>query len=172
MPLIRPFCFSDDARIGRRGYNVAMRHWSGSVGRWAVWAAVLFALYEALEDSPQPDELVAGAAIAAVAAAVVLRGYAVAQTRYAADWWRLRAWIALPWMVLRDACVVGAAIARSLWDPAALKGRVEQRPFDFGEPHDPHAATRRAVETFRISAAPNTVVAMIEPDVIAVHHLV
>lgn len=143
----------------------------GQAGRWVAWFVLLFALYQLVEDSPVPDELIAGAILAALGAFAAVRLFAVADTRYAAQWSALRLLIAAPPQIARGTLRVGAAIVRSFWEGDALKGALDRRPFEFGPMDDPRAATRRALTTYRISLSPDSVVAMLEPNQIAVHRL-
>lgn len=143
-----------------------------TIGRWSVWAIVLFIAYEVLEDSPVLDELVAGGIIAAFAALIVTWLYVITETRYAPRWLDLVRLGDLPVKIARETLVVGAAILRSFVDSRALKGSVEHIPMEFGELKSPYAATRRALVTYGISIAPNTIVCVVDRRGLFVHRLV
>ncbi len=142
------------------------------VGRWLVWAVLLFIAYEVLEDSPVVDELVVGGIIAVTAALIVTWLYAVSNTRYSARWADLVHLSGVPFSILRDTFAVGGAIARSLFIADAMKGSVEQIPMEFGKQESSYAATRRALVTLGTSIAPNTVVCIVDQRGLFIHRLV
>ena len=142
-----------------------------AAGRAVVWAAVVFFAYEILEDSPIPDELVAGAVIAVVAALVAVRLYDVCTTRYAARWSELRRFAGVPWAMLRDTGVVALCILRSVADRDALQGKMQHLPMDFGNERDPNDAARRALVTYGTCLAPNTVVCLVDRRGLYLHRL-
>lgn len=148
-----------------------MRAGLRTAGRATVWALLVFLAYEILEDSPVPDELIAGAIIAVAAALVAVRLYGVSETRYAARWPELRRFAGVPWAILRDTGVVGGCILRSLTDRDALKGAIEHLPMDFGEEHDPQDAARRALVTYATCIAPNRIVCVVDYRGLFVHRL-
>lgn len=142
------------------------------LGRWLVWAALLFAAYEILEDQPVLDELVAGGVIALLAATAVSRLYRVSETRYAARWKDVRRLAGVPLDIVKDAGIVATAILRSLFDREALKGTVEHLPFVFGSEKNPQSDTRRALVTLSLSIAPNRIVCLMDERGLFVHRLV
>jgi multisubunit Na+/H+ antiporter MnhE subunit len=131
-------------------------------------------LWVALDDSLAPDELLAGAgaaALAAVAAGVVSRQ---AGTRY-----RIRAaWlpraVALPGQVTADTLAVFTVLARTVFTKVPPpRGAYREIPVRYGD-DTPLGVTRRVLLTGARSLTPNAFVVDLdkERDVMLVHELV
>jgi multisubunit Na+/H+ antiporter MnhE subunit len=149
------------------------RPW-GAVITWLTWWALLMSLWVAVDDSVAPDELLAGAgaaALAALAAAVVSRQ---AGTRY-----RIRAvWLAralaLPGQVASDTIAVFGVLARTVAtrEPPP-HGAFREVPVRYGD-DTPLGVTRRVLLTGARSLTPNAFVVDLDKDrdVMLVHELV
>jgi multisubunit Na+/H+ antiporter MnhE subunit len=142
-------------------------------GAWLVWWVLLMSLWVIVDDSIAPDELLAGAGAAALAAFL-----AELVTHRAAARFRMRAgWVApalgLPGQVVRDMAIVFTALWRRL-------ARGEQPPSGFREiparsgDASAEGVSRRVLLVGGRSVAPNTIAAGIdtERDVMVVHQLV
>lgn len=117
-------------------------------------------------------ELIAGCILALAAAAIIVRLRSVATITYAGGWNHLHRLRGVPLSAVRSVFVVAAEIVRSLWDPHALKGHVEELPFEFGTSTDPNDAFRRARVTYGICVAPSTVVCIMDRGKLVQHRLV
>ena len=146
----------------------------GAVITWLTWWILLMSLWVAVDDSLAPDELLAGAgaaALAALAAAMVSRQ---ARLRY-----RIRAaWLpralALPGQVVGDTIAVFAVLARTLARQAPPPhGAFREVPVRYGD-DTPLGVTRRVLLTGARSLTPNAFVVDLdkERDVMLVHELV
>jgi multisubunit Na+/H+ antiporter MnhE subunit len=146
----------------------------GAVITWLTWWVLLTSLWVAVDDSLAPDELLAGAgaaALAAVAATVVNRQ---ARIRYRIRaGWLLRA-LALPGQVASDTLAVFAVLGRTVAARApAPHGAFREVPVRYGD-DTPLGVTRRVLLTGARSLAPNAFVVDLdsERDVMLVHELV
>ena len=146
----------------------------GAVITWLTWWVLLMSLWVAVDDSVAPDELLAGAgaaALAALAAAMVSRQ---ARLRY-----RIRAaWLpralALPGQVVSDTIAVFAVLARIVATKAPPpRGAYREVPVRYGD-DTPLGVTRRVLLTGARSLTPNAFVVDLdsERDVMLVHELV
>jgi hypothetical protein len=142
------------------------------VGRWAVWTVVLALLYQVLEDSPVRDEMIAGAALAALAAFTAVRLRALSVVTYAPRWLELWHLHSVPLKMVRETGAVAWCIVRSLIGPSLLKGEVGVLPFDFGGAKNPDDALRRALSTYGICLSPDAVVCLMDEGTLIVHRLV
>jgi multisubunit Na+/H+ antiporter MnhE subunit len=144
-----------------RGMFVWLLAWLASVALWML-----------LADSVRPEEVVVGAAVAALAAAafeIVRRQRVVAQA-FRPNLW-LRVWRVLVRAVPDIGRLTRAAFAQ-LFRPQRVRGRVLAMPFGHTE-DDPDARALRAVAIGLGSIAPNTVVIGVDPDsgLLLVHQL-
>jgi multisubunit Na+/H+ antiporter MnhE subunit len=146
----------------------------GAVITWLTWWILLMSLWVALDDSVAPDELLAGAgaaALAAVAATVVSR-QARLRYRVRAAW--LPRALALPGQVVGDTIAVFAVLARTIATRApAPSGAYREVPVRYGD-DTPLGVTRRVLLTGARSLTPNAFVVDLdsERDVMLVHELV
>jgi multisubunit Na+/H+ antiporter MnhE subunit len=143
------------------------------VATWLVWWALLMALWVAVDDSLAPDELVAGAAAAALAAlAAELVGWQAALRFRVRAAWLARA-VVLPGQVARDTALVFAALARAVITGNAPPGAFRELPVRYGD-DTPLGETRRLLLTGAHSLAPNEFVLGLDQgrDVMVVHQLV
>jgi multisubunit Na+/H+ antiporter MnhE subunit len=140
---------------------------------WVTWWVLLMSLWVAVDDSLEPDELVAGAlaaALAALAAALVTE-QAGLRFRVRAAW--LPRALSLPGQVVRDTWIVfavlAAVIARKTPPPS---GTFKELPVRYGD-DSPLGLTRRVLLIGARSLAPNEFVLGIDPDrdVMVVHQL-
>jgi multisubunit Na+/H+ antiporter MnhE subunit len=156
----------------RRTAGAVPRH--RGVVTWLTWWVLLMSLWVAVDDSVAPDELLAGAgaaALAALAAAVVSRQ---AGTRY-----RIRvAWLgrafALPGQVASDTIAVFWVLARAIFtNTAPPHGAFREVPARYGD-DTPLGVTRRVLLTAARSLTPNAFVVDFDAkrDVMLVHELV
>jgi multisubunit Na+/H+ antiporter MnhE subunit len=142
-------------------------------GAWLVWWVLLMSLWVIVDDSIAPDELLAGAGAAALAAFL-----AELVTHRAAARFRMRAgWVApalgLPGQVVRDTVIVFTALWRRLARGEQPPGGFREIYVRFGGATD-EGVTRRVLLVGGRSVAPNTIAAGIDPerDVMVVHQLV
>jgi multisubunit Na+/H+ antiporter MnhE subunit len=140
---------------------------------WVTWWVLLMSLWVAVDDSLEPDELVAGAIAAALAAlaAEVVTEQAALRFRVRAAW--LPRALRLPGQVVRDTWIVFAVLAavllRRMPPPA---GTFKELPVRYGD-DSPLEVTRRVLLIGARSLAPNEFVLGIDPDhdVMVVHQL-
>jgi multisubunit Na+/H+ antiporter MnhE subunit len=140
---------------------------------WVAWWILMMALWVAIDDSLAPDELLAGAGAAVIAALVAQAACHQAGLRY-----RMRAaWLLpalrLPWQVVADTAAVYLALWRKLTrgeDPPGGFAEVEVDPGEDG----PAGLVRRALIVGGRSFTPNAFVLDIDSErgVMVVHHLV
>ena len=146
----------------------------GAVITWLTWWVLLTSLWVAVDDSVAPDELLAGAgaaALAAVAATVVNRQARIRYRIRAA--WLLRA-LALPGQVASDTLAVFAVLGRTVATRApAPHGAFREVPVRYGD-DTALGVTRRVLLTGARSLTPNAFVVDLdaERDVMLVHELV
>jgi multisubunit Na+/H+ antiporter MnhE subunit len=140
---------------------------------WLAWWVLLMSLWVAVDDSLQPDELLAGAGAAALAAlaAEVASHHAAARLGLRAAW--LARALRLPGEVAHDTVTVFAALARTLVTRQPPRGAFRELPVAYGD-DTPRGVTRRVLLTGASSLAPNTFVLGIDPerDAMVVHQLV
>jgi multisubunit Na+/H+ antiporter MnhE subunit len=141
---------------------------------WLTWWVLLMSLWVAADDSLESDELLVGAAVAAVAAlaAEVVTNQAQVRLRIKAAW-LVRA-VALPGQVIQQTVLVFAALARTLFTKAPPpSGRFRELPVSYGD-DTPLGVTRRVLLIGARSLAPNEFVLGIDADrdVMVTHQLV
>lgn len=140
---------------------------------WLVWWAVLLAFWIVLDWSVAPDELLAGAAAAAIGAFLAeLAGHQAAIRLRVRAAWLLPA-VRLPAEVARDTMIVFAALWRRLARGEEPSSGFRELPARYGG-DTAAAVTRRALLVGGRSLAPNSFVVGIDAgrDVMLVHQLV
>ena len=140
---------------------------------WFAWWVLLMALWVAVDDSLQSDELLAGAGAAALAAlAAEIASHQAATRLQIRAGWLARAF-RLPGEVAHDTWTVFAALARTLATRRPPRGGFRELPVRYGD-GTPLGVTRRVLLTGAYSLAPNTFVLGIDEkrDVMVVHELV
>jgi multisubunit Na+/H+ antiporter MnhE subunit len=150
-----------------------MRKTARRAGAWLAWWALLLAFWVVLDYSTERNEVLAGAAAAAIGAflaELVMRAAGV-RLRMRARW--LRPARRLPWQVVTDTAAVFAALWRRLArgeEPASGFRELSARHGGDG----PGDLTRRVLLTGGRSFTPNAFVLGIDPerDVMVVHQLV
>ena len=152
----------------RRGAPIARR-----ARVWLVWWVLLMSFWVILDDSLEPDELLAGAGAAALGALLAELAFTQAATRF-----RMRApWVvpalSLPAQVARDTVVVFGALWRRLARGEEPTSGFRELPVRYGD-QTPQDATRRVLLIGGRSLAPNAFVLGIDPDrdVMVIHQLV
>lgn len=144
------------------------------VAAWLAWWILLMSLWVAVDDSLATDELIAGAAAAALAALAAETAGHLAGVRYRVKaGWLPRA-LSLPGEVLRDTLLVFASLAAVVLGKAPPPGGAYREvPVGYGD-DTPLGGTRRVLLTAARSLAPNGFVADIDPErgVMVVHELV
>jgi multisubunit Na+/H+ antiporter MnhE subunit len=156
-----------------QGKRLCQRAIARRAGAWLAWWALLMAFWVVLDYSTERNELLAGAAAAAIGASLaelVTRAAGV-RLRMRARW--LRPASRLPWQVVTDTAAVFAALGRRL-------ARGEEPASGFRELPARHGGdtaedlTRRVLLTGGRSVTPNAFVLGIDPDrdVMVVHQLV
>jgi len=156
----------------RRGRPTA-RALARGAAAWAVWWVLLMSLWMILDNSGSLDEVLAGAAVAALAALFAQLVSARAGIRF-----RIRArWLApaarLPWEVLRDTGIVFAALWRRVARGEQPASALRELPVRYGGT-GAESVTRRVLLVAGRSVAPNAFAAALEPgrDVLVMHELV
>jgi multisubunit Na+/H+ antiporter MnhE subunit len=133
----------------------------------------MMGFWVAIDDSVQFDELLAGAAAAALAAlaAELVTHQAEVRLRLRPRW--LLGALRLPWEVARDTGVVFGALARLLLRRERPDSEFVEIPVRYGD-DTPLGQTRRVLLTGARSLAPNAFVLGMDPerDTMVVHRLV
>jgi multisubunit Na+/H+ antiporter MnhE subunit len=133
----------------------------------------MMAFWVMLDDSLAPDELLAGAGAAAIAAwlAEVVTYQAASRFRMRLRW--LVPALRLPGEVARDMVIVYRALWRRLVHGEQPSSAFAELPVRFGD-GSPEGVTRRTLLVGGASLAPNTFVLGLDPerDVMVVHRLV
>ena len=130
-----------------------------------VWLVALFLFYALTEDQPYLEENVAAGVLAVLGTILVMiaarnwgtRGACIPPSALP----RLRT---IPGDILKAVPLVSAAIIGAAIRGRILHGRIETQPFTFGELHDPADVGRRAIESYAVCIAPNTILVEFEPD--------
>ncbi len=160
-----------------RAHHGSDRDDRGTFGRSlalaGAWWLAMFAGWIALVDTIAFQELVLGAAAAAVAASIAFevhrRGYIAFRPR--------ARWLAqvprLVWTVVTDCVLLGGALWRCVVGHEAIAGRTIRVPFDYGS-DDGRDGARRALVNLSVSLTPNSFVIDIDPEAhsLLVHQLV
>jgi multisubunit Na+/H+ antiporter MnhE subunit len=142
-------------------------------GTWLVWWSILMAFWVIIDYSINPDELLAGAAAAALGAFLAELACHQAGVRFhVRARWLVHALI-LPGQIVRDTLIVFGALARLLLRGEQPDSGFREIPTRFGD-DSPTAVTRRVLLVGGRSVAPNTSVAGIDKrrEVMVVHQLV
>jgi multisubunit Na+/H+ antiporter MnhE subunit len=142
-------------------------------GTWLVWWSILMAFWVIIDYSVNRDELLAGAAAAALGAFLAeLACYQAGVRFHLRARWLVPA-LALPGQVVRDTLIVFCALARRLLRGEQPDSGFREIPTRFGD-DSPTAVTRRFLLVGGRSVAPNTFVAGIDSgrEVMVVHQLV
>lgn len=149
------------------------RHVPARILSWLIWWVLMMSLWVAIDDSFEPDELLAGAGAAALAAAAaeVITYQAALRLRMRPRW--LIPALRLPGQVARDTWVVFAALARMLARGQPPDSEFAELPVAYGDA-TALGQTRRMLLTGAQSLAPNMFVLGLDPerDVMVVHRLV
>jgi multisubunit Na+/H+ antiporter MnhE subunit len=142
-------------------------------GAWLVWWVLLMSLWVIVDDSIAPDELLAGAGAAALAAflAGLVTFQAAARFRMRAGW--VAPALSLPGQVVRDTVTVFTALWRRLARGQQPPSGFREVPVRLGDAGG-EGAFRRVLLVGGRSVAPNTIAAGIdsEREVMVVHQLV
>ena len=159
---------ASELRCRRRPVRTARR-----VGAWLVWWVLLMSFWVILDNSIASDELMAGAAAAALGAflAEVASYQAATRFRMRIEW--LVPAVRLPGQVARDTVIVVAALWRRLARGEEPASGFRELPVRSGD-NTAEGKTRRALYVGGQSVAPNTVAVGIDQDrdVMIVHQLV
>jgi len=143
------------------------------VGAWLTWWVLLMSFWVILDDSIATDELLAGAAAAAIGAflAELVTYQAATRLRMRIEWAALA--FRLPAEVARDTGIVFAALYRRLARGEEPPSGFRALPARYGD-ETAGGKTRRALLVGGTSVAPNTFVLGIdrERDVMVIHQLV
>jgi multisubunit Na+/H+ antiporter MnhE subunit len=141
---------------------------------WLAWWIVLMSLWVALDDSFASDELIAGAAVAALAALVAEVAGHQAGTRYQVrPSWLLRA-LSLPASLVTDTVLVFGVLAATIAGKAPPPlGTFREVPVRYGD-DTPLGVTRRVLLIAARSFTPNGFAVGMDADrdVMLVHELV
>jgi multisubunit Na+/H+ antiporter MnhE subunit len=140
---------------------------------WVAWWAALAAAWLLLVDTLQWQELVVGAAAAALSATVAV----VAHRRGYIRFWPRLSWgrhiPVLVWDVVNDCGLLAGALWRRVIRRQPVNGTLVRVPFHHGGDIGRDGA-RRALVNFAVSLTPNSYVVDIDPeaDSLLVHQLV
>ena len=143
------------------------------IGVWVIWWVLLMSFWIILDDSIALDELLAGAAAAALAAALAeFAGYQAATRLCMRIEWLTPA-LQLPGQVARDTVIVFAALWRRLARGEEPSSGFCELPMRYGD-DSVAGKTRRALLAGGRSIAPNAFVLGIDRrrDVMVIHQLV
>jgi multisubunit Na+/H+ antiporter MnhE subunit len=142
-------------------------------GTWLAWWVALMVVWLLLVDTFEPEELLAGAAAASVAATVAATVHRLGYIRF----WPRAAWLGeiphLIWEVVVDGGRLAGALWRKLVRGQDVRGDTIRVPFHHGGDNGRDGA-RRALVNFAVSLTPNSYVVDIDPmgDSLLVHRLV
>lgn len=143
------------------------------IGAWVSWWVVLMSLWVILDDSIALDELLAGAAAAALGALLAeTAGYqAATRLRMRAEW--LAPALRLPAQLVQDTGIVFAALWRRVTRGEEPPSGFRELPVRFGD-QTVAGKTRRALLVGGRSFAPNSFALGIDEDrdVMVIHQLV
>jgi hypothetical protein len=145
----------------------------GRVGVFLAWWVPLMSFWMILDGSAAPDEVLAGAAAAAIAALFAQWVCARAGVRIRISAGSLLAAARLPWAVLRDTGVIMAALWRRVTRGEEPASRLRALSLCHDEPGAGDAA-RRVLAVAGRSVAPNVLAVGLQDgqDVLLVHELV
>ena len=143
------------------------------VGTWLAWWVVLMSLWVMLDDSLATDELLAGAAAAAIAALVAEVASFQAATRFRMRIRWLVPALRLPAQVGSDLVTVYAALWRRMARGEQPNSAFVSEPVRFGD-DTPAGVTRRVLLIGGRSVAPNAFALGIDPGTgtMVLHQLV
>ena len=161
----------------RRGSGRGRSAWRDEaarrVGAWLVWWVLLMSFWVILDNSIEPDELLAGAGAAALGAFLAEVAFYQADTRF-----RMRiGWVvpalSLPGQVASDTAIVFAALWRRLVRGEEPPSGFRQVPVRYGS-DTAEGETRRVLLVGGKSVAPNSFVLGLdaEREVMVIHQLV
>jgi multisubunit Na+/H+ antiporter MnhE subunit len=143
------------------------------VGAWLVWWVLLMSFWVILDNSVEPDELLAGAGAAALGAFLAEVAFYQAATRF-----RMRiGWVvpalSLPGQVASDTAIVFAALWRRLVRGEQPRSGFRQVPVRYGS-DTAEGETRRVLLVGGKSVAPNSFVLGLDAEraVMVIHQLV
>jgi multisubunit Na+/H+ antiporter MnhE subunit len=142
-------------------------------GAWLVWWVLLMSFWVILDNSIEPDELLAGAGAAALGALLAEFALYQAATRFRMRiGWVLPA-LSLPGLVASDTAVVFAALWRRLARGEQPASGFRQVPVRYGA-DTAEGETRRVLLVGGTSVAPNSFALGLdaERDVMVIHQLV
>jgi multisubunit Na+/H+ antiporter MnhE subunit len=140
---------------------------------WVAWWIALAVVWLMLVDSLHPDELIVGAAAAAIAATV---GTVVQHRGYIRFWPRAAWLLETPYLIggiVVDCGLLAVALWRRVVGRRSVRGEMIRVPFHPGGDTGRDGA-RRALVNFAVSITPNSYVVDIDPegDSLLVHRLV
>lgn len=141
--------------------------------RWLIWWSVLLALYAVDAEAQVAGELVAGGVIALLAVLILFFASMPDHSDVRVPLRHLRHLKGVPLRMLSDALLVSRTILLALRNGELLSGHFIRLPFSPAASEDPADAGREAITIYGISAAPNTLVADVDPrGELLVHELV
>jgi hypothetical protein len=148
--------------------------WRRRLVSWLTWWVLMMALWVAVDDSFESDELLVGAGVAAFAALAAELVSDQAGVRFAIRAVWLARTLELPGQVVQQTVLVFAALARTLFTKAPPpSGRFKELTISYGD-ETPLGVTRRVLLIGAKSLAPNEFVLGLDADrdVMVTHQLV
>lgn len=143
------------------------------IGAWVIWWTVLMGLWVWIDDSIALAELLAGAAVAAMAALFVelICHQSASRFRVRIEW--LAALASVPADLAKDTALALNVLWRRIVQGIEPESGFRVLPIPFGD-DSPEAVTRRALLTAGRSITPNTFVVGLdqENDLMVIHQLV
>jgi multisubunit Na+/H+ antiporter MnhE subunit len=131
--------------------------------RWVLWWFAILSAYVIEFVTQTASEVVAGIIIAFLCTLIVAAALTHAQPSVRVYWSWLRHLAKVPMAMLRDALLVSARIIWALRHGEQLVGMLVRVPFDRGDTANPLDVGREALVVYGVCAAPNTMVAEVDP---------
>ena len=131
--------------------------------RWIVWWFAILSAYVIEFVTQTASEVVAGIVIAFLCTLIVAAALQHANPGVRVYWSWLRHLARVPAQMARDALLVSARIVWALRTGEQLVGMLKRIPFDRGDQRNPLDVGREALVVYGTCAAPNTMVAEVDP---------
>ncbi|HLI95121.1 MAG TPA: hypothetical protein VKT72_03420 [Candidatus Baltobacteraceae bacterium] len=141
--------------------------------RWVLWWFAIFAAYIIEFVTQTASEVVAAGIIAFLCTLIVFGALQNAKPDIRVYWRWLAHLSKVPSAMIRDSLLVSARIIWALQRGEQLVGMLKRVPYDPGDHDNPLDVGREALVIFGTCAAPNTMVAEVDPrGTLLIHQLV